>query len=1332
MLTSQQPIWIGWGKDLTYLYNDPYKSIIGGKHPWALGRPTAEVWREIWGEIAPLLNKAMTEEEGTYVEEQLLIMERNGYPEETHYTYSYSPIIDDDGTTGGIFCANTDDTQRVIGERQLALLRELAAGTAHARTWQQACENGAYALSTNPHDLPFALLYVLEPGSDTAMRVGATGIDLDHPSAPETISINSPAPWPLTEALRDGDPRLVSNLSQLFETPFPRSVWKTPPHQAIVLPIPATGETGRTGFLIAGLNPFRLPDDNYKGFLGLVAGQLGAAIGNAEAYQYQQRRVEALAQIDRAKTAFFSNISHEFRTPLTLMLGPLEETLAQPSLPPQQLQDLSLVHRNGLRLLKLVNTLLDFSRIEAGRMQANFEKVDLAALTTDIASNFSSVTERVGLKLIVDCPALPDSVYVDRDMWEKIVLNLMSNAFKFTLEGQITVRMRASSDGSAAQFSVIDTGIGISPEEFPRLFERFRRIESARGRSFEGSGIGLALVQELVKLLGGDISVESQPDVGSTFTATVPFGTAHLPEHGRHLISEAADTEPPITSANVRVQTYLDEALGWSRRSPNDWSEGPSPGFADSFERTPQAPNGQCYRVVLADDNADMRDYAGRLLRDAGFHVDVAPDGETAFEIVRHARPDLVLSDVMMPKLDGFGLLSRLRADPELSHIPVLLLSARAGEEAQVEGLGSGADDYLTKPFAARELIARVEGNLRLARARREKTQALVEEAKTLETLNKIGNAIAAESDLERVVQVVTDAATELSGAAFGSFFYNVLDERGESYTLYTLSGAPREAFSKFPQPRNTEVFGPTFRGEGMVRSPDITQDPRFGKNDPYRGMPPGHLPVRSYLAAPVKSQSGEVLGGLFFGHPEVGVFDERSERLIAGVAVQAGIAMDKARLYHAAQHEIDRRKQTEVALRESEQSLESKVRQRTLELTAANDQLLKAAAERERVESQLRQAQKMEAMGQLTGGVAHDFNNLLTIVIGNIESMQRNLPADASSRQRRWIENAMHGAKRAATLTQHLLAFSRKQPLNPKSVDLNQLVSDISQVLSRTLGEQIRIQTVLSGSLWKVEIDITQMETTLLNLAVNARDAMPDGGELTLETVNAHLDEGYGVHSADDGLGQYVVLAVTDTGVGMSDDVLQHAFEPFYTTKPIGRGTGLGLSQVYGFVKQSGGHVRLHSKPGDGTSVRIYLPRFLGSDSFDNEAISMVPDAKQMETVLVVEDEPGVREHSAELLRELGYNVIEAEDAQDALRKLERTASIDLLFTDIGLPGMNGRQLVEEALRRRPQLKVLYTTGYARNAIVHHGRLDPGVQLITKPFTYANLAARVRDVLDT
>jgi signal transduction histidine kinase/DNA-binding response OmpR family regulator len=658
------------------------------------------------------------------------------------------------------------------------------------------------------------------------------------------------------------------------------------------------------------------------------------------------------------------------------------------------------------------------------------------------------------------------------------------------------------------------------------------------------------------------------------------------------------------------------------------------------------------------------------------------------------------------------------------------MLSARAGEEAKLEGLQSGADDYLTKPFSARELLARVEANLKLANTRRESQKAIRDEAALLEQLNKIGNVIAAELDLHRAVQVVTDAATNLTGAAFGAFFYNVVDAKGESYTLYTLSGAPREAFAKFPQPRNTHVFAPTFRGEAIVRSPDITKDPRYGKNPPYYGHPEGHLPVRSYLAVPVVSHGGEVLGGLFFGHPDSDIFDDRAERLVAGIALQAAIAIDKARLFQAAQNEIEHRKKVEAALRASEQSLEAKVEVRTAELLAANDRLRMQAIERERIEEQLRQAQKMEAIGHLTGGVAHDFNNLLTIVIGNIETTQRNLDREASPRMRRWLENAMHGAKRAANLTQHLLAFSRRQPLSPAPTDPNKLLSGLSDMLARTLGERIEVQTVFAAGLWRVEVDQTQLETAILNLAVNARDAMPDGGKLTIETANAHLDEAYVAAASEVSPGQYVVIAVSDTGHGMSKEVLEHAFEPFYTTKPTGHGTGLGLSQIYGFVKQSGGHVRLYSESGLGTTVKIYLPRMVSDDAEIPSLPVTVPDG-QSEIVLVVEDDANVREYSCEILRELGYTVLEAEDGPAALRQIERAPRVDLLFTDVGLPGINGRELADEARRRRPGLKVLYTTGYARNAIVHHGRLDPGVQMIPKPFTYAALAAKIRDILD-
>ncbi len=677
MLTSRQPIWIGWGKELTYLYNDPYKSIIGGKHPWALGQPAADVWQEIWSEIGPMLATAMTGTEGTYVEEQLLIMERNGYPEETYYTFSYSPIPDDDGTTGGIICANTDDTQRVIGERQLALLRALAAGTTDARIRQEACERSAAALAANPRDLPFALLYMTEPASGELLLCGATGIapgDTDG-EGEGGLQIQERSTWPLTKVLREHE-AMLCNLDDLLGAAPPSGPWGRPPAQAVLLPIVPSGETGPAGVLVVGLNPFRVYDEGYRGFLGLVAGQIGAAIASAEAYEEERRRAEALTEIDRAKTAFFSNVSHEFRTPLTLMLGPLEQLLSAPAEAGRagDRELIEIAHHNGLRLLKLVNSLLDFSRIEAGRVQAHFEPTDLSALTQELASSFRSAIDQAGLRFIMDCPALDEPVYVDRDMWEKIVLNLLSNAFKFTFDGEIAVKVRPSADRSKVELIVADTGTGIPTSELPNLFERFHRIEGAKGRTFEGSGIGLALVQELVKLHDGSIRVESEPGRGSTFTVAVPFGVAHLP---RDRIVGAR----PI-AAGQRAQAYVEEALSWLPRADGGGFE--ELAFSRSaFDFDTPASAAASGRVLLADDNADMRDYVRRLLADQGYEVEAVGDGAAALAAVQRCKPDLVLTDVMMPLLDGFGLLRALRADPGLRDIPVLLLSARAGEEAK-------------------------------------------------------------------------------------------------------------------------------------------------------------------------------------------------------------------------------------------------------------------------------------------------------------------------------------------------------------------------------------------------------------------------------------------------------------------------------------------------------------------------------------------------------------------------------------------------------------------------------------------------------------------------
>ncbi|RAI44209.1 response regulator [Rhodoplanes roseus] len=422
-----------------------------------------------------------------------------------------------------------------------------------------------------------------------------------------------------------------------------------------------------------------------------------------------------------------------------------------------------------------------------------------------------------------------------------------------------------------------------------------------------------------------------------------------------------------------------------------------------------------------------------------------------------------------------------------------------------------------------------------------------------------------------------------------------------------------------------------------------------------------------------------------------------------------------------------------EDAMRRMNETLERRVEERTRDLEAANERLRHEIGQRERAEAALAQSQKMEIIGQLTGGVAHDFNNLLTIIMGNVDILQRHLPADVPDRLKRALDNAARGARRASALTQSLLAFARRQPLDPKPVDVNALVGAVSEMLRRTFGEQIAIELMLADDIWRVNADPNQLESAILNLAVNARDAMPGGGRLTIETVNAELDDASAAREAEVVPGPYVVVAITDTGTGMTRDVIAQAFEPFFTTKDIGHGTGLGLSQVYGFVKQSGGHVRIHSEVGHGTTVKVYLPRLQAEDvAGDQEpAAHATPAGHRHETILVVEDDPDVREHSAEILGELGYRVLQAENGPAALAVLERE-EVTLLFTDLGLPGgMNGRQLADEAVRRRPHVRVIFTSGHATSAIVHHGRLDPGLHLIAKPFTYSGLAAKLRSVLD-
>ncbi len=678
LLETGFPMYIAWGPELIQFYNDGYRPILGStKHPAAMGRSTRQTFAEIWDIIGPMF-EGVFEGTPTTVVDFLLPLDRHGFVEECYFIFSYSPIREESGDVGGVLVTVTETTERVLGARRLAMLQALSARMQEATTAEAVCEIAAAVLGENPSDLPFALLYLLTPDGKRATLVSTAGIAPGTPASPAEI-----------------DPAALAD-------PLPQGVGEG---RTLVLPIAQPGQDRPTGVLVAAISPRLLFDDKYRSFLELAAGQIATAISRARSLAEARARAEALAEIDRAKTAFFSNVSHELRTPLTLILGPARDAISRAeTLPADDVERWHLVHRNSLRLLRLVNTLLDFSRIEAGRVEASYEPADLAPMTRELASVFQSAIESAGLRIELAIEDLGEPVFVDHDMWEKIVLNLVSNAFKFTFEGEIEVGLRRS--GGHAVLTVRDTGIGVPDEQLPLLFDRFHRVPGARSRTHEGTGIGLALVQELVKLHGGTVEASSGVGEGTVVTVALPFGTAHLPQ-------DRIAAPRSLGSTAVDAKAFVEEALRWiPDREPR--------------AEPPGAPERGSARILLADDNADMREYVTRLLRER-WEVESVADGATALARAREAPPDLILSDIMMPGLDGYELLQALRADPVTHAIPVIFLSARAGEESRVEGLSAGADDYLIKPFSARELLARVGTHLGQVHARREVEAARIE-----------------------------------------------------------------------------------------------------------------------------------------------------------------------------------------------------------------------------------------------------------------------------------------------------------------------------------------------------------------------------------------------------------------------------------------------------------------------------------------------------------------------------------------------------------------------------------------------------------------------------
>ncbi len=709
-LSSNFPMDIVWGPKHVQIYNDGYWPICGARHPRSMGQDYRECWASAWPFLAETFGRALAGE-AQFFENFRLMLNRNGYPEETYFTYSFSPIRDETGGVGGIFHPVTETTARMLSERRVRALRDLAARAAEAQTLETACAIIIRTLADYASDLPFVLLYLVDESGARVRLANATGLEPGTALSPIDAELGAldDSSWPLARVVAQRRPVQVDALERRFGAlqcgPYPE-----PPRAAFLHPIQPSGLERPLGVLVTGVSA-RLPlNDAYRDFHKMLASAVTAALSDARAYQEESKRADALAEIDRVKTTFFSNVSHEFRTPLTLILGLVEDGLAavREPLPPQQRQRQETVHRNALRLLKLVNTLLDFTRIEAGRAQASFEPLDLSALTVDLASNFRSAIERAGLRLEVDAPPSPKDVYVDREMWEKIVLNLLSNALKFTFEGKIGISLRSTREHTV--LAVRDTGTGIPSEELSRVFERFHRVRGAHSRTHEGTGIGLSLVQELVRLHGGTICAESEVGRGTTFTVTIPRGTAHLP-------ANRVGTPRSLASTALGAAPFVEEALWWLPGAPAEPAEIRSD--VEAGRSAPQEEAGPRARILVVDDNADMRAYITSLLGRI-WDVMAVADGTAALRAAREDPPELVLSDVMMPGLDGFQLLRALREDERTKTIPIILLSARAGEEATIEGLQAGADDYLVKPFSAREIVARVRAALSLSRLRRE------------------------------------------------------------------------------------------------------------------------------------------------------------------------------------------------------------------------------------------------------------------------------------------------------------------------------------------------------------------------------------------------------------------------------------------------------------------------------------------------------------------------------------------------------------------------------------------------------------------------------------
>jgi PAS domain S-box-containing protein len=1042
MLTSRFEMWLGWGHDLAFFYNDAYIPTLGVKHPAALGRPLRQVWGEIFAELESRFVSVMRDGVATWDKALMLLLERSGSPEETYHTFSYSPLRGDSGAVEGLMCVVTEETERVVSERRLETLRNLATSLVSARTRAQVVEGARAALRTNPRDVPFGLVRLFDESGSNDSAPFADSAALEQVA------------WPFKPIL-DGAKHVRTPLKDLIDDP-PKGAWDVAPRELLIVPIAKIGHDRPSGALALGLNPYRPHDPEIVGFAQLLAGQIAGALGAADAALAEAAEMERLRQLFEQSPSF-----------IAVLRGP--------------------DHR-----FELINP--SYAQLVAHR--------DVVGRTVREA-----VPEVEGQGFF----ELLDRVYATGE----------------------------ASTGRAAPIAIQRTP-GAAPEQrlLDFVYQPMRNAEGAVAGVFV-EGIDVTAAHDAVAALRAS---EAQ---FRTFAEAAPNHVWTSPPDGR------------LDWFNTRVYEY----------------SGARPGELD----------GEGWAGIVHSD--DMPGAAERWAH----ALSTATPYEAEFRIRR---------------ADGAYRWHIARAAP---------IRGPDGKVTRWIGTNTDIEDQKATAQALIDLNANLE-------------QQVAERTADRNRIWQLSTDIMLVARFDGAVSAVNPAGTTVLGWTEQEFIGRSLFELIHPDDLDATSGGVKAVAE----------------GSAVWRF-----DNRYRRKD------------------------GDY-------------------RWITWAAVQGD------GLINAVGRDVTAERRQAEALRQTEE--------------------------------QLRQSQKMEAVGQLTGGVAHDFNNLLQVISGNLQLLAKDIAGNERAERR--VTNANVAVSRGSKLASQLLAFGRRQALEPKVINIGRLVAGMDELLRRALGEAVEIETIVSGGLWNSLVDPAQIENAVLNLAINARDAMDGAGKLTVEVGNAFLDDSYARRHADVAPGQYVMLAVSDTGCGMTPEVMAQVFEPFFSTKPEGKGTGLGLSMVYGFVKQSSGHVKIYSEPGQGTTIKLYLPRVR-----QNEDELAAPDAGPIrggaETILVAEDDEEVRATVIEMLGDLGYRVLTARDAAGALTIIESGAPIDLLFTDVVMPGaLRSPELARKARVRLPDIAVLFTSGYTENAIVHGGRLDAGVELLPKPFTREALARKVRHVL--